>query len=787
MTVSLDVRTGSRPALSFDAPRVQPERLTGMLMVIGGLFAALLNTSAPAGIALADAAYRAVFVAGVIFLTTRARRWTWVWLAAIATIATASLIGQILCTVALGVAVGALQARRRGAIGALVAAVAMPALLAQGVGPLERLTSGELRDTFGTSAIIAVVAIAPIIRSGYPRLTRRQRRRVRRVVRPVAAVLALVTIGTGLVLASAFSPILEARELTLDAADTALEGDIDEATLLLADAGEQWAVANRRVAGFWTLPGRLVPVVGQHLRAAQIATGQSAAVSSSASIVASRFDGDRLVEDGRLNLEEIDALRPAVDALAATTTRAELRVADAVSPWLIPPVRSKFEFANDRLGPLSGIVGAVSEGLHVGTDLVGGSDESTILVLFSTPAESRGGGGFIGNWAEFTAADGELKLTANHRSKYVNDLLIERGATLRADADYETRYGRFSIENHVQDVTLSPDFPSAAAVAADLYEQATDRRVDAVFMVDPSAISALLAFTGPVTVDDGYTINTNNAQDELLIGQYERYADDDGARTEVLAELASTIVSSLLEEPPDLVQFSQELAPLAEQGRIAAWLANDANGEISSRLGLDGAFPRASGDTDVLGVVHQNAGQNKIDTYLTRTVEVDTILDTDAGLVDHLVRVTLRNDAPTEGLPDAIIGSNDQGLVPGTNRLTLSVYSPHTLRSAWVDDVGAAVESGEEFGLGVYSMVLVLPPESSTTIEMRFSGPMTLEDTYNLDVHAQPTANPDELRWRIRRADSTVLSAAGWQGDGSDAVLSTTMIRPLSVSFGLRK
>ena len=75
-------------------------------------------------------------------------------------------------------------------------------------------------------------------------------------------------------------------------------------------------------------------------------------------------------------------------------------------------------------------------------------------------------------------------------------------------------------------------------------------------------------------------------------------------------------------------------------------------------------------------------------------------------------------------------------------------------RSAWVDDVGAAVESGEEFGLGVYSMVLVLPPSSSTTVEMRFSGRMTLDDTYNLDVHAQPTANPDILLWRLRRADA---------------------------------
>jgi hypothetical protein len=756
-------------------------------MTLSGAVAAVLNTSAPAGIALADACYRGVFVAGLVFLTTRARRWTWVWLAAIAAVATASLIGQILCTIALGVAVGAVRARRRGAIGALVAAIALPSLLAQGVGPVERLTAGEFIDVFGTSALITVIAIAPVVRSGYPRLTRRQRRRIRRVAKPVLIALVAITVATGAVLASAFNPIVEARELTLNAADAGLDGEIDEATVLLADAGQQWAVANGRVAGFWTLPGRLIPIVGQHLRAAQIATGQSAAVSSSASIVASRFDGDRLVENGRLNLQEVDSLRPAVDAFAATTTRAELRVADAVSPWLVPPVRSKFEFANDRLGPLAGVVNAVSEGLHVGAELVGGTDESTILVMFSTPAEARGGGGFIGNWAEFSAVDGELTLTANHRSKVLNDLLIERGASLQADSDYVTRYGRFAVENHVQDVTISPDFPSAAAVAANLYEQAMDREVDAVFMVDPTAIATLLSFTGPVALAEDYTIHAGNAESELLVGQYERFADDDPARTEALSELASTIVHSLLEEPPDLVRFSRKLAPLAEQGRISAWLADDIDGEISRRLGLDGAFPRSSADTDVLGVIHQNAGQNKIDTYLSRSVDVDTILDTDTGTVDHLVRVTLRNDAPAVGLPDAIIGSNDQGLAPGTNRLTLSVYSPHAIRSAWVDDVGAAVESSEEFGLGVYSMVLVLPPTSSTTVEMRFSGQMTLDDTYNLDVHAQPTANPDTLTWRLRRADAGPIEAESWRTDGRDAVLTATMTRPLSSSFSLRK
>src|SRR5690606_38125642 len=91
-------------------------------------------------------------------------------------------------------------------------------------------------------------------------------------------------------------------------------------------------------------------------------------------------------------------------------------------------------------------------------------------------------------------------------------------------------------------------------------------------------------------------------------------------------------------------------------------------------------------------LVTQNKGNNKIDSYLRRSIDYVATFDPSTGAVEATATITLRNDAPAFGLPLAIIGSNDQGLPLGTNAMFFSFYTPHLLRQASLDGEDWQVE-----------------------------------------------------------------------------------------------
>lgn len=766
MTIDIRARPAKVPQVSvLDAtPRISTRtrtrnhRLTMTLAVFVAAGCAIFSNAAPAGIAFADGAYRFLFGGAVVWFASRSRRWTWALLAGMATVSAAALLTQVAAVIALAIAGWSLRRPRRAHLaGAAIAALSLPALLTQGPGPLWRLTGGHFSDPFALSALITLIATAPLFRSGWRTLSRRKRRTIRTRTRYLAWAVVVVFLGSGLVSAAATPSMLDGLTRTRQAAEFAQAGDLQAASAEFDGATQAWNRSNSIISGPWMVPARLVPVLGQHVRAAQVVSGQASAITQAAATTTSRVDPDLLIIDGAIDIDEVDRITPAVDAFAATLERATVRIEETNSTWLLPPIGNRIDRAFEILNPASGVVGVTAEALHVGRDLLGGDTPSRMLIMFTTPAEARGSGGFVGNWAVASMHDGKLTIEEQYRTRELNALLAEQSPTLIADAEYLARYERFNIEQHIQDVGISPDFPSVAPVAASLFEQATGGGVDAVLSIDPFVIQQLLQFSGPLDRSGDRPLTGSNAAQELLVEQYIDFGDDEANREAELSELTTTLLSRLLDSPPDPIAFATELAPLAEQRRFALWLADDFDGSIANRLGLDGAFPRPS--EDLFGIVHQNAGQNKIDSFLDRTVSISTELDPTTSAVSHDVTITLDNSAPTTGLPDAILASNDQGLDLGTNRMILSVYSALPIVDAQIDGQPAAIQAETEFGSSVYSFVIAIPAGEFRVLDLRLAGSVDLADGYEMVLASQPTVTPDNYSWHIRTVDNTRLQA----------------------------
>ena len=157
---------------------------------------------------------------------------------------------------------------------------------------------------------------------------------------------------------------------------------------------------------------------------------------------------------------------------------------------------------------------------------------------------------------------------------------------------------------------------------------------------------------------------------------------------------------------------------------------------------------------DFVSVRGQNSAHNKIDAYLDRTIAVHAIVDRGTGMVRSTVTVTLHNRAPAVGLPPYVIG-NDVDQPPGTNQMTLAVYSPLHPTGATIDGVFAPVGPEQELGWNVGSLRIVVPPGRTTTVVFALEGTLDLADGYRLRVVPQPAAT-------TTRATVEVEGAAGW-------------------------
>ncbi len=715
-----------------------------------GVITAVISPASPTGLPAFDVLEVAGASAALVWFGARARTWARTVWGATAVVLASGLLWQLLALAALaGVAIST-RRRTSAPMKGLIVGLAIPAMATQGVGPFAT----------GSSTLLAAAAAIPLLVTGWHRTSRRRRRRLRQAALGAMAAVLLASTVAGAMAWSARPSLIAGLDHAEEAIDHARAGELRSAANSFEDAATTWNRAERRLSGPWMLPSRAVPIVGQHVRSSQIAAGQASAMAEAASAVIGRADERPIVRDGGIDPIALGSIQPALRALADTATTASDKLDSSGSPWLLPMVAERLDEARATVEPAADLLSAGADGLDAAAYLFT-ADESNVVLAFSTPAEARAGGGFIGSWAHLRIERGVLTLAAVDRSKDLNDALAEAGATIDASTfpEFDRRYGRFGVERHIQDVALHPHGPTNSAVAASLYEQATGVAPDAVIVVDPFVFDVVLSFTGPIRVGD-LDVNATNASDLLLRDQYRLFADDEGGRERVLAALVDDGLKALLESPPDPLAFASELAPLARRGHVRVWMPGPSEADALSRLGIDGAFAEAPAGGDVLALTHQNAGQNKIDAWLDRRLDIDSaIVDTlDGPALRHTVTATLTNLADLGAdppLPDAVIGSNDQGLSAGTNRMTVSLYSTLGLHSFSVDDATRSVEADDEGGLSVYSTVVAIGPGESTVVRWTLERPVAAADQQvPVMIFARPTARPDQLRWT---SDDTVV------------------------------
>lgn len=684
-----------------------------------------------------DVAYSAIFAAVVTLGASRAARAALLFFAAVTVVMSRQWL-LIPAGAAMFVAFGSVFGRRSyQRLGALIGALGVQVILRwPPVG------------FHGATALIATVAVAPVLVSAW----RRQRRRTRRMILVGAASVAglaalftaLVALGGLLARHPAEAGLSDARSALHGIAGTDSRASIDQ----LDAAASSLATAHSRSAAWWTLPGRLVPLVAQQQKAMSAATAAGEKLTAAAAGEASRVDVGalRYQADG-VDIDAVRALAGPLGSLDAQIASAQRDLAGTGSPWLVEPIASRLTYLKGELTKASRSATLATEAVKAAPGILGGDGVRHYFVAFTTPAETRGLGGFIGAYAELEANDGRITMT---RSGQIGDLdtVLKKGSpTITAAPTYMARYGRFDPASHFQDLTYSPDLPTVAKVIGEMYPQAGGSPIDGVLVLDPQALDALLKITGPVTVPGlPQPLTAANADDVLLRRQYEDFTPaTQGTRRDLLqAALEPTFSKLTGGSLPEPQQMAELLSPEVRQGHLLFWSNHPSEQPFLETSGLAGAFPQPGPSSDLLAVTVSNGANNKIDAYLHESIADQVHYDPRTGHVSAQVTITFKNSAPPSGLPPYVLGSYaGSGLPPGTNLLWMSLYSPLTADSASADgQVIGFSPATEELGTNAYSTFLTIGPQSTKTVVVNLDGTVNPGPQYRMTLRLQPLAYP---------------------------------------------
>jgi hypothetical protein len=576
---------------------------------------------------------------------------------------------------------------------------------------------------FGFSAAVAIVPVLILTMVAIHQRSGQRRVQMWSAFGGFVAALILALIGFGVAAASARPNLTRGTDEAKLALRSLKSGNFDEARREFDLAAGLLSAAANDLDAPWAQPARLMPVVAQNRQVAAHLAEAAAGVSETIVNFLDEIDFDQLrVVNGAIDISAIRALEVPLARLTAALAEFRTSIDSADSPWLVDPVRTRLAAVTKQIGDQQVEGARAIIAVQRAPAMLGANDKRTYFVAFTTPAEGRGLGGFMGNWAEVTVDNGHISVTN-----------FGRTADLAIDGDIE----------HWIRITSSPHFPDVAKLIADGYAAYSGHTVDGVFAMDVYTLSALMTLTGPIDLTTiGQTVSADTAAKLLLSDQYAA-VQDPAQQIDLLDDVARATIdrmlSTSLPAPPNLIKL---LSPFAAQGRLDGWSSHPDEEDWFARMRMAGELPALNAG-DGLGVVINNIGNNKIDYYLTGETSYSVTTAPASDQVNATLDITLNNSAPAGISEPSIVFGNSQGAPAGTNVMEMNIYSALLVTGVTVDSASKPVDRrSTDHGFQVSTLNLQIPAHSTMKISVTLAGPLDLTNGYHAIIRIGASVNP---------------------------------------------
>ncbi|MFF2623488.1 DUF4012 domain-containing protein [Oerskovia jenensis] len=588
-----------------------------------------------------------------------------------------------------------------------------------------------------------------------PRRARRKGRRAGWVVLVLFLLLVGLLVCAGLLVRDALaarSSLTEAID-RLPAVEEALRaGDGGAAESALAEVQPLTADARSNTDGpLWWVAGRL-PFVGADVRAFSTAAWAVDEITQDvlpplAQAAALVSEGGIQVQGGAVDLAPLTAATPSVSSAAETMSTVVDRVegidVSALQDVLAGPVSD----LQDKVWTLDGLVTTAHRATTLLPAMLGADGPRTYLLMALNSAELRSPGGIPGAFAVIGTDAGRITLLDQASTQDVGP--FPEGIAPLSPADEELFGADMAV--YVQDTVYTPDFPTAAPLAAAMWQASKGQAVDGVLTLDPVALSYLLEATGPVDVE-GATIDSGNAVDVLLSEAYEEL--EPGPETDAFfAAVAATVLTTALSGDTDPQSLLGAVQRATSEHRALVWSSHEDEQSLLADTVVSGDLSSSDRAADTVGVFFNDATAGKMSYYLDSTVQHVASECSASGRTDTF-QVDLSSTAPGDAATSLswyVTGGGISGTPPGSIRTDLFLYPPRggSILNVTADGTLTGSEVVEIQGRAVTTLPRELAPGQSTSVT--FTVTSTDEDadgssgTRQVDVWSTPTVDQGGL------------------------------------------
>ncbi|ANI38647.1 DUF4012 domain-containing protein [Mycolicibacterium vaccae] len=519
-----------------------------------------------------------------------------------------------------------------------------------------------------------------------------------------------------------------ARSSAQQAKDALLRGETETAAQLAADARTHAQSASDATHSVpWNIVS-VIPWLGDPFETGQqistVVLGLAADVLQPSTDVGSGVAPDRLLKDGRLDVQRLRAEEPQLRQIAQDAANLNAAADQIPDPGFLSVLEDARIQVQSQTSEIAGLLENTALAARVAPAMMGADGPRTYFMGFQTNAEARGTGGLLGGFGILRFNDG----TPSVDTLGPNTDLRTAAASLDLGPEYMDNYGYTNPFTDFRNSNLSSHFPYAAQIWRSMWADESGESVDGVLAIDPVALSYILGAVGAITMPDGEKISKDNVVELTESTAYIRYPDDQTARKNYLQDIASEVVRKItgpVESPRKLLDA---LGKAAGERRLAVWSSNEEEQRLLESTPLANAVPNDT--APFAAIVVNNLGGNKLDYYLER--ELEYVSDgCDAQTRMSTVTVRLKNTVPDVPLPDYIVGieglSRDVPFEVPRGTMVTSVRLVSTVGSSLVSVLAngerVPFTLGAERGHPTYEVQVLIPPGQSGELSFHLSEP----------------------------------------------------------------
>lgn len=468
----------------------------------------------------------------------------------------------------------------------------------------------------------------------------------------------------------------------------------------------------------WKLAGK-APLVGSNVRAVstvsrvldEIATGVEPVVSAANKVGPSAFTP----KDGRLNLQTIESIRPALSDANRALTLGVQQLEGINKDGLFGPLQDPIEDLRTKVRDARSTTSSGLRATQLLPEMLGRSGKRSYILAFQNNAEIRSTGGLTGAFAILGVNDGRLQLESQGAAV---DFGFFDPPVVKLTADERNLYSNL-MAGFWGDTNFTPDFPRTAQIMRVMMQKKFRKTVDGTVSIDPIALSYILSGTGPIKLADGSTLTSKNAV-QLLLNQVYLDENNDPARQDAyFADAARRVFDAVASGQGDPAAVIRGMARAVGQGRILVQSSHRDEQAILALSEIGGALIGDDGATPHLGLYLNDSTATKLQYYLRRKTSVRAVKCSNAGVQTLSTSTVLSSAAPANAaqLPDSILGPGT-GEKRGSMRMNLRFYAPFggEMTSLAVNGEPKTINFGEHLGRQVAVVSVLLAPGEKVTV-----------------------------------------------------------------------